>query len=72
MKCPTVNVNSWRIVVTPYGGVWIEIRHGLHRIKTSLVTPYGGVWIEINNSSNVRVFSPVTPYGGVWIEISVH
>ena len=33
--------------VTPYGGVWIEIKQLIPRSAFRKVTPYGGVWIEI-------------------------
>ena len=36
-------------IVTPYGGVWIEINSGVSAISVSEVTPYGGVWIEMLN-----------------------
>ena len=55
--------------VTPYGGVWIEIRNGPSRPAFRRVTPYGGVWIEILLASTVFWYFSVTPYGGVWIEI---
>ena len=35
------------IFVTPYGGVWIEMKHYDTYDLEVLVTPYGGVWIEI-------------------------
>ena len=35
-------------VVTPYAGVWIEIRSQCHTIICYTVTPYAGVWIEIS------------------------
>ena len=37
------------LIVTPYAGVWIEIR--LHPIPVARdsVTPYAGVWIEIQS-----------------------
>ena len=34
-------------MVTPYGGVWIEIRLSLSGLQLTIVTPYGGVWIEM-------------------------
>ena len=33
--------------VTPFAGVWIEIRETLGRRKNGTVTPFAGVWIEI-------------------------
>ena len=33
--------------VTPYGGVWIEMRPMCGTQRQWTVTPYGGVWIEI-------------------------
>ena len=35
------------LIVTPYAGVWIEIRETLLNFIDILVTPYAGVWIEI-------------------------
>ena len=34
-------------VVTPFTGVWIEIRGGQEEYPASMVTPFTGVWIEI-------------------------
>ena len=34
-------------MVTPFAGVWIEIRLILRSIKDLIVTPFAGVWIEI-------------------------
>ena len=34
--------------VTPYAGVWIEIRETLEHEESEVVTPYAGVWIEIS------------------------
>ena len=33
--------------VTPYGGVWIEIKCMCMQMLKHPVTPYGGVWIEM-------------------------
>ena len=35
-------------IVTPYGGVWIEIYTSTKKGALRFVTPYGGVWIEIS------------------------
>ena len=35
-------------VVTPYGGVWIEMAPSSYSTAGPKVTPYGGVWIEID------------------------
>ena len=35
------------IAVTPFVGVWIEIRQDRHQKKKRKVTPFVGVWIEI-------------------------
>ena len=37
------------MTVTPYAGVWIEIKHVIIIKLSNSVTPYAGVWIEINN-----------------------
>ena len=43
--------------VTPYAGVWIEIR-SVHEKELPLsVTPYAGVWIEILHT--VGVFASI-------------
>ena len=39
------------IRVTPFAGVWIEIRKTEVYSQTTEVTPFAGVWIEINVSS---------------------
>ena len=36
----------FRIIVTPYVGVWIETLDGLGNYSERIVTPYVGVWIE--------------------------
>ena len=35
------------VAVTPYAGVWIEIRRISNIFSGNIVTPYAGVWIEI-------------------------
>ena len=55
--------------VTPYAGVWIEIRETLLIFINILVTPYAGVWIEISGVFELCTIAQVTPYAGVWIEI---
>ena len=57
------------MMVTPYAGVWIEIRY-LTIIGLPInVTPYAGVRIEIQTTQMNRQSAWVTPYAGVWIEI---
>ena len=34
-------------VVTPFAGVWIEIKLQKENEKLTAVTPFAGVWIEI-------------------------
>ena len=36
--------------VTPYAGVWIEIRETVYIVFVVKVTPYAGVWIEIRET----------------------
>ena len=38
------------MTVTPFAGVWIEIRCMLVKTSITNVTPFAGVWIEIFNS----------------------
>ncbi len=33
--------------VTPFAGVWIEIKAGREELRSKVVTPFAGVWIEI-------------------------
>ena len=33
--------------VTPFAGVWIEIRFCIEKRPTAMVTPFAGVWIEM-------------------------
>ena len=58
--------------VTPYAGVWIEIKLTsiVFPVKSG-VTPYAGVWIEISKVDNKPMSGSVTPYAGVWIEIII-
>ena len=37
------------VLVTPYAGVWIEIKQIDVLPEFCYVTPYAGVWIEIHN-----------------------
>ena len=41
--------------VTPYGGVWIEIKLIPFSVRRIGVTPYGGVWIEISDTYGVEI-----------------
>ena len=38
--------------VTPFAGVWIEIKLGSVASGGLKVTPFAGVWIEIDDDSN--------------------
>ena len=59
--------------VTPYAGVWIEIKLHDDLVARLGVTPYAGVWIEISRPHElVQSVTLVTPYAGVWIEISAN
>ena len=69
MKFPVFGSLARRFIVTPYGGVWIEMRHSLTSNISFLVTPYGGVWIEMGAITRTLRTWKVTPYGGVWIEM---
>ena len=57
------------IIVTPFAGVWIEIRLLWSLGKSISVTPFAGVWIEISVSADGDTVPFVTPFAGVWIEI---
>ena len=48
-------------VVTPFAGVWIEIRMVLNFIKTTVVTPFAGVWIEMMQYPLKQACSPSLP-----------
>ena len=57
--------------VTPFAGVWIEIRINFRLVNGHVsVTPFAGVWIEITNFCAIIGTTLVTPFAGVWIEIS--
>ena len=58
--------------VTPYAGVWIEIRYGIVESLNATVTPYAGVWIEMVLMVVMCSTDSVTPYAGVWIEIILY
>ena len=55
--------------VTPFTGVWIEIRGDWWNETPPPVTPFTGVWIEIPVHLVVVRLRSVTPFTGVWIEI---
>ena len=61
-----------KIAVTPFAGVWIEIRQTSHGSKLDLVTPFAGVWIEIQAQGEQSKEATVTPFAGVWIEIYLY
>ena len=56
-------------MVTPFAGVWIEIKTGLAALLLLPVTPFAGVWIEIDGEASQTGTVRVTPFAGVWIEI---
>ena len=45
------------IAVTPFVGVWIEIRGRRERQPVYVVTPFVGVWIEISEGLQRRKMS---------------
>ncbi len=57
------------IIVAPYMGAWIEIRHQFCTGLCILVAPYMGAWIEIGRSPGSFGPGNVAPYMGAWIEI---
>ena len=57
-------------MVTPFVGVWIEIRFRMFQMLSKYVTPFVGVWIEIILEELLLRSKNVTPFVGVWIEIS--
>ena len=69
MKFWLRKLNKMEAVVTPFVGVWIEIRDGYSRDMEDYVTPFVGVWIEILSSLQSASRQIVTPFVGVWIEI---
>ena len=71
MKFRHLSRQEPRISVTPYAGVWIEIRQLMNVEQPKQVTPYAGVWIEILYNIYEMKVSMVTPYAGVWIEIRI-
>ena len=58
-------------IVTPFVGVWIEIRVTHLFIGMKGVTPFVGVWIEIYTWARIKGEAGVTPFVGVWIEIVI-
>ena len=63
--------DDWEIVegevVTPFVGVWIEIRKHMSYSSKLLITPFVGVWIEITQSLADMSLNLVTPFVGVRI-----
>ena len=59
------------IAVTPFVGVWIEIRNVKRKQCSERVTPFVGVWIEILFICSCNQLALVTPFVGVWIEIDI-
>ena len=47
MKYGFIYVFRGLTAVTPFAGVWIEIRVTPHSVPGTDVTPFAGVWIEI-------------------------
>ena len=48
-------------LVTPYAGVWIEIKIIWNPSKSCDVTPYAGVWIEISIRNIIDVLTTSLP-----------
>ena len=55
--------------VTPFAGVWIEIKNYFSAGSPIAVTPFAGVWIEISIQFVFEFWQSVTPFAGVWIEM---
>ena len=47
IEIASLRLNLTGTMVTPYGGVWIEMHKYVFILWVDAVTPYGGVWIEI-------------------------
>ena len=60
------------IAVTPFVGVWIEMKNNQCCKKFINVTPFVGVWIEIKSERHKTTRQKVTPFVGVWIEIFMY
>ena len=60
------------IAVTPFVGVWIEIKLTCNLFDPIIVTPFVGVWIEIGVISIISTLKDVTPFVGVWIEMHLY
>ena len=59
----------FHVKVTPFAGVWIEIRLNVSDWVHQTVTPFAGVWIEMVSPLLLADIGIVTPFAGVWIEI---
>ena len=70
MKSYNKPLKEEKAKVTPFVGVWIEIKHLSELMNAVEVTPFVGVWIEIGIESNSGDIAQVTPFVGVWIEIN--
>ena len=69
MKSDDVEKTFWDRIVTPFVGVWIEMRKSDYTPQHRCVTPFVGVWIEIQKIGVIDGQIIVTPFVGVWIEI---
>ena len=54
LKCDAALESQNRGKVTPYVGVWIEIKQEYLESTSGEVTPYVGVWIEIYMSGTLQ------------------
>ena len=68
MKLANNLSSSFKSLVAPRAGAWIETRKcGIHTIPFG-VAPRAGAWIETLIGLSVVCFSSVAPRAGAWIE----
>ena len=57
-------------IVTPFAGVWIEIKTAQKPSRIMLTSPPSrGCGLKFLRYANLRKKARVTPFAGVWIEI---
>ena len=61
LKYKFVNLKSYKPLVAPFVGAWIEIAGEDGSIQVYVVAPFVGAWIEINKTAELEKLSKSLP-----------
>ena len=62
-------LESYRTIVAPHAGAWIEIFTFVGRVDDLAVAPHAGAWIEMAWCISRWDYTRGAPHAGAWIEI---